>query len=89
MNLNINKLRKPTAGDATLHFISNHHMQHKLAAYRYHIHRTHTLPLLEQNKHSEMNTNKQLKKKKRFSITFNQAGEQNHLTQNTSATKQF
>jgi hypothetical protein len=36
-------------------------MQHKLAAYKYHIYRTHTLPPLEQNKHSEMNTNKQLK----------------------------
>lgn len=50
MNLNINKLIKPTATDTTSHFISNHPMQHKLAAYRYHIHRTHTLPLLKQNK---------------------------------------
>jgi len=58
MNLNINKLRKHTATDATLHFISKHPTQHKLAAYRYHIQRTHTLPLLEQNKHSEMNTKK-------------------------------
>jgi hypothetical protein len=37
--------RKPTTMDTTINFLSNHPTEHKLAAYRYHITRMHSLPL--------------------------------------------
>jgi hypothetical protein len=42
MEININ--RKPTTTDLTIHATSNHPKEHKLAAYRYYLHRLNTLP---------------------------------------------
>jgi len=36
--------RKPTCTDTTINFISNHHIEQKMAAYRFHITRMHSLP---------------------------------------------
>jgi len=42
--------RKPTTMDTTINYISNHPMEHKLAAYRYYISGMITLPLNEENR---------------------------------------
>jgi hypothetical protein len=56
-------------------------MEHKLAAYMYHIHRMHTLPLMEpKKKNSEMNTISQIAKNNGFPPHSNQVNEQNHRT---------
>jgi hypothetical protein len=46
---------KPTQTDATIHYESNHPIQHKLAAYCYHINRMLTLPINESAKNKEWN----------------------------------
>ena len=43
--LNISVFHKPTSTDTTINFLSNHPLEHKMAAYRYLTHRMHTLPL--------------------------------------------
>jgi len=45
--------RKPTTTDTTINYISNHPMEHKLAAYQYCINRMITLPLNEENRNKE------------------------------------
>jgi hypothetical protein len=42
--MEIDIYRKPTTTDLTIHATSNHPMEHKLAAYRYYLHRLNTLP---------------------------------------------
>ena len=44
-NLEINFYRKPTTADTTIHFLSIHPNEHKLAAYRYYFERMLNLPL--------------------------------------------
>jgi hypothetical protein len=46
-SLEIDHFRKPTATDTTINYFSNHPLEHKLAAYRYHIERMLTLPLTQ------------------------------------------
>jgi len=41
----ISIFRKPTSTDTTINFHSNHPLEHKIAAYRFHIERMFTLPL--------------------------------------------
>ena len=43
--LEIDIYRKPTTTDTTINYLSNHPMEQKLAAYRYHIERMLRLPL--------------------------------------------
>jgi hypothetical protein len=52
-NLDINIYRKPTTTDTTINYISNHPMEHKLAAYRYYINRMMTFPLNDENRNKE------------------------------------
>ena len=47
--------RKPTTMDTTINYVSNHPMEHKLAAYRYYINGMITLPLNEENQNKEWN----------------------------------
>jgi hypothetical protein len=50
-NLEIDIFCKPTTTDTTINFLSNHPTEHKVAAFRYHITRMHSLPLIpERNK---------------------------------------
>jgi hypothetical protein len=44
-SLGINIFRKPTTTDTTIHYPSNHPMEHKLAAFRFMIDRLNNLPL--------------------------------------------
>ena len=44
-HIEIDIYRKPTTTDTTIHFTSTHPIEHKLAAYRYHITRMLSLPL--------------------------------------------
>jgi hypothetical protein len=37
--------QKPTTTNTAINFLSNHPMEHKIAAYRHHITRMHSLPL--------------------------------------------
>ena len=55
--------RKPTTADLTIQATSNHPIEHKLAAYRYHLHRMHTLPLTENKKMMELNIIKTMARK--------------------------
>ena len=43
--LNISIFHKNTSTDTTINFLSSHPLEHKMAAYRYLIHRMYTLPL--------------------------------------------
>jgi hypothetical protein len=45
--------RKPTTMDTTINYISNHPMEHILAAYRYYINGMITLPLNKENRNKE------------------------------------
>jgi len=54
--LEINIYRKPTTTDTTINYMSNHPTEHKLAAYRYRIHRMLTLPLTQTNWETEWRT---------------------------------
>ena len=42
-NIHIDIYRKTTSIDTTINFFSNHPTEHKMAAYRYYITRTHSL----------------------------------------------
>jgi hypothetical protein len=44
-SLELDTYRKPTATDTTINFLSNHPLEHKLAAYRFFINRMLSLPL--------------------------------------------
>jgi hypothetical protein len=48
--------RKPTTTDTTINFFSNHPIEQKMAAYRYHITRLHSLPLDSGKKQKEWKT---------------------------------
>ena len=45
--------RKPTTIDTTINFLSNHPIEQKLAAFRFHITRMHSLPLNPDKKQTE------------------------------------
>jgi len=48
-----NIFRQPTNTDTTITFFSSHHIEHKVAPYRYYITRTHSLPLTPERKQKE------------------------------------
>jgi hypothetical protein len=50
--LTINIFRKPTTTDTTMHFLSNHPLQQKTAAYRFYLQRVYTLPLTQHDNQS-------------------------------------
>jgi len=52
-HLIIGIFRKPTSTDTTINFLSNHPLEHKMAAYRYLIHRLYTLPLCKEQQDRE------------------------------------
>ena len=52
-NLEIDMIRKPTTNVTTIHFLSNHPIEHKMAAFRYHIPRMYSLPLTPEKKEKE------------------------------------
>ena len=55
-NMVLNIYRKPTSTDTTIQFSSNHPCEHKIAAFRYSIHRMITLPITEKSKQEERKT---------------------------------
>ena len=52
-HLDIGIHRKPTTTETTIHFLSNHPHEHKLAAYRFLIRRMLTLPIHKEQRHEE------------------------------------
>jgi hypothetical protein len=54
-SMDLNIYRKPTYMDITIHFSSNHPNNHKLAAFRYYIHRMITMPITKQAVKQEWN----------------------------------
>ena len=52
-NLEIDIHWKPTTTDTTMNFCSNHPMEHKVAVYKHHITRMHSLPLTPNRKQKE------------------------------------
>jgi hypothetical protein len=55
-NLLLSIYRKPTQTDTTIHYTSNHPIQHKMAAYKAYIYRMLTFPITTQAQHNEWNT---------------------------------
>jgi len=51
--MEIDIYKKPTTTDTTIKYLSNHPMEHKLAAYRYHINRMFSLPLTKEREINE------------------------------------
>jgi len=47
-NLHLGIYRKPTQTDTTIHFTSNHPLEHKLAVYNLYIIITQTIPITKQ-----------------------------------------
>jgi len=54
--LEIDIYGKPTTTDTTINFLSNHPIEHRMAAYRYYRDRMHALPLDESKKQKEWQT---------------------------------
>jgi hypothetical protein len=54
-NMNLNTYRKPTYIDIAINSFSNHPYDHKLAAFKYYINRTITMPITEQAVKQEWN----------------------------------
>jgi len=51
--LEVDIYRKPTTTDTTINFLSNHSIEQKMAAFRFHITRMHSLPLNPNKKQTE------------------------------------
>jgi hypothetical protein len=51
--IEIDVFRNPNTTDTTINFFSNHHIEHKIAAFIYHITRMHSLPLTSERKQKE------------------------------------
>jgi len=58
--LGISIFRKPASTDTTINFYSNHLLEHKLAACRFHTERMFTLPLGEEQRQEEWESIKQI-----------------------------
>jgi len=54
-DLHLGIQRKPTKTDTTIHFTSNHPLEHKLAAYNFSINKIITLTITRQAKQQEWN----------------------------------
>jgi hypothetical protein len=67
LDLNINRKPPPTTNDTTINFKSNHPLQHKTAAFRYHITRMHLLPLTAEKKQKEWKIIQHIATKNNFS----------------------
>jgi len=52
-NMSIDIYRKPTETDTTINYHSNHPLEQKLSAYRYHINRLNTLPINTEERKKE------------------------------------
>jgi hypothetical protein len=55
-NLSISIYRKLTDTDTTIHYLSNHPHEQKMAAFRFHINRLMTLPIPQKDKEAEWTT---------------------------------
>jgi hypothetical protein len=60
---------KPTVTDTTINYMSNHPIEHKLAAYRYYIERMLNLPLNNNRQHKEWQTILNIAKANNFPTT--------------------
>jgi len=67
-NIDISIYRKPTGTDTTIQFSTNHSNEHKIAAFRYYIHRMLTLPITEESKQEEWKTIITMAKKNGYPI---------------------
>jgi len=64
----ISIFRKPTSTDTATNFYSNHSLEHKVAAYRFHIERIFTLPLAEEQQQEEWESIKQRARNNNYPI---------------------
>jgi hypothetical protein len=66
--MEIDIYHKPITTALTIHATSTHPIEHKLAAYRYYLHRLNTLPLTTDKKNREVNTIKHIAVRNGYSI---------------------
>ena len=66
--MSTNVYRKPTDTDTTIHYLSNHPLEQKMAAFRYHINRLITLPITQEKKEIEWATIQKTAKNNGFPI---------------------
>jgi hypothetical protein len=64
--LEVNIHRKPTSTDKTINFHSSHPIEQKMAAFRFHITRMHSLPLDPNKKQKEWKTIQSIAKNNNF-----------------------
>jgi len=64
--LEVDIYRKPTTTDTTINFLSDHPIEQKMAAFRFHITRTHSLPLNPDKKQTEWEIIQSIAKNKNF-----------------------
>jgi hypothetical protein len=68
INLEIDIFRKPTTTNTTINFLSNHPIEHKMAAYRFLLERMYSLPLNQTKLQNEWETIKQIADSNNFPI---------------------
>jgi len=66
MKLKVDTYRKPATTDVTINFLSNHSMEQKMAAFRFHISIMHSLPLDPGKKQKEWKTIQKMAKNNNF-----------------------
>ena len=79
--------RKPNTIDTTISFFSNHSVEHKIVAFRYHITRMHSLPLTSERKQKEWTIIKYIAQNNNFLHTLNQNLTPNYNADTTTTTE--
>ena len=67
-NIDLNIYKKPTSTNTTIQLSSNHPYEHKIAAFRYYIHRMITLPITEKSKQEKWKTILTIAKNNGYSV---------------------
>jgi len=79
-NLESDIYRKPTTADTTIRFLSNHPIEHKMAAFRYHISRMYSLPLAPEKQQKNGNTTNS--QKQQFPTNYSTETKKNKYNEN-------
>jgi hypothetical protein len=87
-HLEIDIFRKPTTTNTTINFLSNHPMEHKMSAYRFHLERMYSLPLNQIQRQNEWETILQIANSNNFPTSILQRIKERILQQLSQPTTQ-